>query len=318
MTVPLSGRRVAVIGATGFLGSHLTERLVRDGASVLAVARNRRLGNLAAVASDCRFAPADILDRERLCAALGAFRPQTVFHLAADVDAPESFAHMRASIAGNATGTAHALEAAANAGAETFVYADSCKVYGNGPVPYREAQPDAPLCSYAMGKAAGWRLCQLASAMTGMAVCSLRSTSAYGPRQNPNLITHVCDCARRNVPVRLMGGSQTRDLLYVEDAVGAFVAAAVEPAAWGHAIPIGGGAERSVLEICREIVSALGASIEVIADAQQPRLTEIWRSYCDNAEAKESLGWSPRIALREGLARTLEQGAGAALPVLKR
>jgi UDP-glucose 4-epimerase len=317
-SAPLARRRVAVIGATGFIGSHLTGFLVRAGASVLAVARNRRLDNLAAVAADCRFAPADIRDRERLCATLAAFRPETVFHLAADVDAPESFEHMRASLAGNAMGTAHVLEAAANAGAETLVYADSCKVYGNGPTPYREAQPDAPLCSYAMGKAAGWRLCQLASSMTGMAVCSLRSTSAYGPRQNPNLITHVRDCARRGVPVRLMGGSQTRDMLYVDDLVRAFAAAAAEPAAWGHAIPVGGGVERTVVEICREVVNALGASIEVIADAQEPRLTEIWRSYSDNAEAAELLGWSPEVGLREGLSRTLEPAAEPAIPALGR
>ena len=308
MSIPVSGRRMAVVGATGFIGSHLTELLVRSGAEVLAVARSRRrLGNLAAVAGGCRFVLADILEREQVRAVLADFRPEAVFHLAADVDADESFEHMTSSIQSNTIGTANVLDASAGSGAAVLVYADSCKVYGNGPVPYREAQPDAPLCSYAVGKAAGWRLCRLASAMTGMAVCSLRSTFVYGPRQNPNLITHVCDCVRDGVPVRLLGGSQTRDLLFVADAVRAFVAAASEPGAWGRIVPAGGGAELGVVEICREVVSLLGSSIEIVAGANKPRLTEIWRSYCDNREAADWLGWSPEVGLREGLSRTLSE-----------
>jgi UDP-glucose 4-epimerase len=304
---------MAVIGATGFIGSHLTETLVRQGANVLAVARSARLlANLEAVSGDCRFELADILDRDSICAVLRECRPEVVFHLAADIDAEESFNHMASSVRSNATGTANALEAASRAGAAVFVYADSCKVYGNGPVPYRKEQPEAPVCSYAIAKAAGWHLCRLASAMTGMAVCALRSTTTYGPRQNPNLITHVRDCVRRNAPVRLLGGSQTRDPLYVEDAARAFAAAAAEPAAWGSAIPIGGGRELSVEQICREIASLLGSGIEIIAGAEKPRLTEMWRSYCDNADAGALLGWSPAVSLKEGLARTL--GVSAAAP----
>lgn len=306
MPLPVAGRRMAVIGATGFIGSHLTEHLAASGATLLAIARSAgRAPNLAAAADRCRLAFSDILDRSSICAVLRAFQPEAVFHLAADIDAEETFPHIASSLQSNTLGTANVLEAASAAGARVLVYADSCKVYGNGPVPYRRSQPDAPICSYAIAKAAGWQLCRLASSITGMAVCSIRSTSAYGPRQNPNLITHVRDCVRRNVPVRLLGGSQTRDLIFVEDVVRAYAAAASEPAAWGSAVPIGGGLELSVADICRRIVTLLGSRIEVLADAQQPRLTEIWRSYCDNAEARELLSWSPAVSLDEGLCRTL-------------
>lgn len=305
-----AGRKAAVVGATGFIGSHLTEHLVHAGAIVLAVAHTRtRLENLSAVAGEFAFALANTLHRESIMAALAPFGPEVVFHLAADVDREETFPHITASVQSNTIGTANVLEAAAAGGARVFVYADSCKVYGNGPVPYRSAQPDAPVCSYAVGKAAGWRLCLLAQQMTGMAVCGLRSTSVYGPRHNPNLITYVEDCLRRDEPVRLLGGSQTRDLLYVDDAVRAFAAAAAAPGAWGRAVPIGGGRELSVVQICREIVAHLGGGAEVIAGAHEPRLTEIWRSYCDNAEAMALLGWSPEIGLGEGLARTLSAAA---------
>ncbi len=311
MAGALSGRRMAVIGATGFIGSHLTEHLIRSGARVLAVAHTtRRLANLAAVAKDCRFALGDIHVRETICPALADFKPEVVFHLAADVDAEESFPHIAASVRSNAAGALNAIEAAWAAGAGLFVYADSCKVYGNGPVPYRESQPDAPVCSYAIAKAAGWRICLLVSKMTGMAVCGLRSTFVYGPRQNPNLVTHVWDCVRRGAPVELLGGAQTRDLLYVEDIARAYAAAACEPEAWGHAVPVGGGSERTVASLCREIVRAAGGDVEVIEGARQPRLTEIWRSYCDNADAGRLLRWAPRVSLQEGLARTFEAAAG--------
>jgi UDP-glucose 4-epimerase len=305
----VAGVRMAVIGATGFIGSHLTESLVRSGAAVLAVARSReRWANLQAVAGDCPFRDSDICDADSIGNVLSGFRPEVVFHLAADVDTEETFAHMSSSLRSNAVGTANVLEAASRAGTATFVYADSCKVYGNGPIPYRQSQPDAPICSYAIGKSAGWRLCRLVGETTGMAVCSLRSTSAYGPRQSPNLITHVRDCCLREAPVRLLGGGQTRDPIFVDDVVQAFIAAATKPAARGRAIPVGGGREMSVVQICRLIVRLLGGGIEVIANAQPPRVTEIWRSYCDNQEASEILGWSPAVSLEEGLSRTLLEG----------
>jgi UDP-glucose 4-epimerase len=127
----------------------------------------------------------------------------------------------------------------------------------------------------------------------------------YGPRQNWNLITHVADCARKGVSIRLQGGSQTRDLLYVDDVVRAFVAAAVHKEAWGHAIPLGGGQEITVEALCRKILQVVESDIAVDSHSEKPRATEIWRSHCDNLEAKELLGWTPQIGLTEGLGFTV-------------
>jgi UDP-glucose 4-epimerase len=148
-------------------------------------------------------------------------------------------------------------------------------------------------------------LCLIASGFTDMQVCGLRPTFAYGPRQNPNLITYVQQCVRREHPVRLMGGSQTRDPIYVEDLARAFVAAAFTPAARNCALPVGGGCEISVADLSRSVVRLLDGDIDVIPEAEPPRRTEIWRSYCDNAEAGALLGWSPNVSLEEGLTRTL-------------
>jgi nucleoside-diphosphate-sugar epimerase len=310
----VSGRRVAVVGGTGFIGSHLTERLVAEGAEVLAVARSEaRVSSLAAVRHECTIALADICDADGTIRMMRRFRPAIVFFLASHPDAGESFGHIAEGMRVNGLGLINALQAAAAAESELFVYGASAKDYGNTQVPYRASQTVAPVCSYAILKSAGWQLCQLVSAFAGLKTVALRPTFVYGPRQGRNVITHVHECVSAGRPVRLMGGDQTRDPLYIDDAVDAFVAAACAPAAWGHAIPIGGGQELTVRALCETALAALGASVPVMSGAEPPRMTEIWRSSSDNADAYRLLGWQPRVSLAEGLARTIGGWSGRAI-----
>jgi UDP-glucose 4-epimerase len=301
----LSGRRVAVIGGTGFIGSHLTERLVKEGADVLAVARSAsRLSHLAAVRGDCLVAVADMLDGDATIRILRRFKPEVVFHLAAHPDGTESFAHIAECVRVNGLGLVHTLQAAVAAGADLFVYGGSAKDYGNADVPFRAAQRPTPVCSYAIVKSAGWDLCQLVSRFSTMRTVALRPSFVYGPRQNRNVITYVFECAATGRPVRLMGGNQTRDPIYIDDAVSAFVAAATASAAWGHAIPIGGGAEITVQAICEAALQAVGSTVPIVTGAEEPRLTEVWRSTSDISDAERLLGWRPLVSIAHGLART--------------
>ena len=308
----VSGRRVAVIGGTGFIGSHLTERLVAEGAEVLAVARSEaRVSSLAAVRHDCTIALADICDAAGMIRMIRRFRPAIVYFLASHPDAGESFGHIAEGMRVNGLGLINTLQAAA-ADCELFVYGDSAKDYGNAQVPYRASQTAAPVCSYAILKSAGWQLCQLVSAFTALKTVALRPTFIYGPGQGRNVIAHVHECVSAGRPVRLMGGDQTRDPLYIDDAVEAFVAAACAPAAWGHAIPIGGGQELTVRALCETALAAFGSSVPVVCGAEPPRMTEIWRSSSDNADAYRLLGWQPRVSLAEGLERTIHGSARTA------
>jgi len=304
----LAARRVAVIGGTGFIGSHLTERLVADGAEVLAVGRSdAHLSALAAVRDDCTVAIADVCDGDGMIRMMRRFRPEIVFHLASHPDASESFGHLAAVMRVNGLGVINTLQAAVAAGAEVFVYGASAKDYGNAHVPYRASQPSAPVCSYAIVKSAGWQLCQLVSSFSGLKTVALRPTFVYGPRQGRNVLTHVRQCAIAGRPVHLMGGKQTRDPLYIDDAVEAFIAAATSLNACSHAIPIGGGHELEVSALCETMLQALGASVPVVCGAEPPRPTEIWRSCSDNADALRLLGWQPRVSLAEGLSRTIAE-----------
>lgn len=303
--ISLQNERVAVIGATGFIGSHLTQRLLSRGCEVLAIARSAdRLSNLGRFNGHFRFASCDVQDREGLLAVLADFGPRYVFHLAAHPDGQESFSQIASSVRVNTMGTMNAVEAAALSGAERLVLSDSCKVYGQCDSLFHLDTPVAPICSYAVAKSAAWQLCDLAMRLTAMQVVALRPSFIYGARQNFNLMTHVADCLLKNRPVRLLGGSQTRDPLFIDDAVSAFLAAAVMPGAHSSAIPIGGGREYTVVELCRAVMHALDCEVGIEENAFPPRLTEIWRMCADNSDALRILGWAPAVPLHEGLRRT--------------
>jgi UDP-glucose 4-epimerase len=304
----LAGTRVLVTGAGGFLGSHMVERLVQEEAQVTALSRSEgRLSALAGGASSFIFVPCDLTDSRLASETIARFAPEILFHFASHPDGDETFAQARASFQANLLGTLNALEAFSRARGRLFVLADSCKVYGNGPVPYRETQPLQPRSSYAISKAAAWQVCELYAEVKGLATVAVRPTMIYGPRQAYNLISFVVDCVLEGKPeVRLKGGSQTRDPLYVDDAIDAFLAAARHGASLaGRAVNIGGGTEHTVADLAAAVVRHMGAHLDVVSVPERARPTEMWRSYCDNAEARECLGWRPCTSLDEGLERTI-------------
>jgi UDP-glucose 4-epimerase len=237
---------------------------------------------------------------------LASYRPEIVFHLAAHADAAESPAQMEEALAVNTLGTARLLEACRAAGTRRVVYACSSKVYGNHPLPNRVSSPADPISSYAIAKQAGWQMCKLYARLTGIEVAAVRPSFVYGPRQNWNLVRYVEDCARRGVPVRLQGGRQTRDPLYVSDAVAALAAAGVSAKAPGLAIPAGGGTEWTVRGMTQQILDLLGSGVGIEEEAVTMRPAEIWRMYTDNNEARLLLDWTPRYSFGDGLARFLQ------------
>jgi nucleoside-diphosphate-sugar epimerase len=306
-TIDLAGTRALVTGAGGFLGSHLVERLTDLGASVMGISRTR--GNLDLLPADISaFVSCDLRDHEAVTRVCRAFRPDVVFHLASQRDASEGYSQAHACVEGNLLATLNVLDAGCGSGASAFIYGDSCKVYGDGEVPFRESLPIKPLSSYAATKAAGWQYCLLYARLYGTSVVSIRPTIIYGPRQPFNLITLVAECVMAGrEEIRLDGGSQTRDPLYIDDAIEAFTLSGVSAAQIaGRVINIGGGHEITIADLTREILRTLGCNLPVICDDSRRRLTETQRSYCDNAESRQLLGWSPRTDLSEGLRRTVE------------
>lgn len=304
----LAGKRVLVTGASGFLGSRLVERLVGEGAVVGALSRTT--GRLDAIGMQGKFAfiPCNLCDADNTREAIGSFSPEILFHFAAQPDGKEGAKQAHGVIQNNISGTVNALEGFREGRGELFIYGDSCKVYGNGGVPYREDSLIHPDSSYAIAKSSGWEFCKFYQKVYGIAVVSVRPTLVYGPHQGYNLITYVVESVLDGkAEIRLDGGSQTRDPMFVDDAIDAYLAAARQgDHVAGRVVNIGGGEERSVAEIATLIVELMGGRQQIMAVARNARPTEMWRSYCDNTEAQAMLGWQPVTTFRAGLEKTID------------
>lgn len=310
-TDSLAGKRVLITGASGFLGYHTVQRLLRTGAQVCAVSRTA--GRLAAV-ERCDLldhALCDLTNSEDTHRVFTDFKPQIVFHFASHPDGRESYSQARSNIECNLIGTLNMLESFHGTGKDpnaVFVYADSCKVYGGNAVPYRADMALMPLSSYAISKASGWELCQLYRRIHGTTTVSVRPTLIYGPDQSYNLIRFVVNCVLNgHHEVRLDGGEQTRDPLYVDDAIDAFILVAERGKSLsGRVVNIGGNNELSVKELAELIVRLMGSSIPVVCSPQCARPTDTARSFCDNDEASRAIGWQPRTNLVTGLLKTIK------------
>lgn len=313
---------VLVAGASGFIGSSVTERLATklfgaSGIEIHALARQRGALSQIRGASNIQFHPCDLGDAEATMRVLSEVNPHIVFHFASHPDAPESWNQSAECIRANIQGTVNLMEAYVRcSNARTLVYGDSTKVYGDSAEPFDAETPVSPRSSYAISKAAAWQFCQLYGRLASIDVISVRPTLIYGPRQPFNLFESVLKSLREGAQeIRLNGGDQTRSPLYIEDAVDAYLlAAATARDCSGAAINIGGVEEITVCAIAERIVEWMESTIPVIASPDDMRETDVQRSTCDLSDAWRMLGWKPKTSLEEGFSKlraSLTPKAGA-------
>ena len=293
--------KALVTGGAGFIGSHLVDALLDDGAVVHVVDdfSTGRLENLEwALERGSQLHTADVTDEAAMIDLLSEVRPDLVCHLAAQIDVRRSMAEPTADARMNVTGTVAILEAAHRCGASRFLLASTAAVYGDpSALPTPESHPVAPISGYGAGKAAAEIYLGSASRRNGLSTLALRMANVYGPRQDPSGEAGVVTIFRRAVaagePVTVFGGGrQTRDYVHVRDAVGAFLAAAHTPGVMG-ALNVATGRETSVLAVA----DALGAT--VLPGPERPG--EIERSCLDPRAAWSALGWRATTTLREDL-----------------
>jgi UDP-glucuronate 4-epimerase len=304
---------VVVTGAAGFVGSHLAERLVRDGASVVGVDRRspatdaEAAVNLAELSAqpDFRFVRADLCDDD-VPLARWLDGASVVFHLAGTPGVRPSWGDSFAAyLRSNVLGTQRVLEACAAAVVPRLVFASSSSVYGPGTGrPSRETDATLPLSPYGVTKLAAERLA-LAYALrraNPTSVVALRYFTVYGPRQRPDMaIGRVLRAALTGRPMRLYGtGAQRRDFTYVDDVVTATVAAGSAPAQ-AEVVNVGGGASVTMLDVLAGAAALTGREVPVERDASQPG--DVDATAADLTLARHLLGYVPSVAFAEGLER---------------
>lgn len=309
----MRGRVVLVTGAGGFIGSHLAEHCVREGARVRAFVHYRSDGGWgwldeSPVAGDMEIVAGDIRDADRIREACrGA---DVVFHLAALIGIPYSKLAPAAYIGTNIMGTHHVLEAAREGGASSIAVVSTSEVYGSARrVPMDEEHPTSAQSPYAATKIAAEQLALSYHRAFGVPVRVVRPFNTYGPRQSaraviPTVITQFAAGIR---PVRIGNAAPTRDFTFVSDTVKGLVAAADCAGLVGEITNLGSGLEVSIETLIRTVAGLVGAAPEWISDEAQCRTDamEVTRLCCDASKVRRLTGWVPRVTLEEGLRETI-------------
>jgi UDP-glucose 4-epimerase len=301
--------RTLVTGGAGFIGSNLVDALLARGHEVTVVddvSTGKRHNIEQALQTGAQLTELDIRDAEAVDAAIERARPETVFHLAAQIDVRKSVADPANDSRINVEGTVNVLKAAHAHGVLRLVNTSTGgAIYGEGQIiPAPEDHPVAPEAPYGLSKFCAEQYCEIFTRLHGLSTVSLRYGNVYGPRQDPlgeaGVIAIFCGKLLEGDKATIFGdGKQTRDYVYVDDVVDANLRAA--EANTSGPINIGLGVEKSVLDI----VEVLKAHSDFDAEHAPPRPGEVQRIALDPARAKEELGWEARVGLEEGLERTL-------------
>lgn len=297
-----------VTGGAGFLGAALANRLVDDGHEVRVI-DDLSAGDPARLESKILFTRGDVNDRPKLWTLLQGV--DCVYHLAARVSVAESILYPREYNATNVGGTVSVMEAMRDVGVRRVVLTSSGAVYGdNGVQPLSESMAPDPASPYAVSKLAAEYYVRTIGKLWGIETVVLRVFNAYGPGQplpaaHPPVIPRFLKQALSGASVVVYGdGRQTRDYVYVTDAVTALASAAFATGVDRKIINVGSGVETSVRDLINTISQILGKPIEAIYNINEPGGVSNMRA--DLTHAAALLGYTPRVPLAEGLKRMVE------------
>lgn len=303
--------RALVTGGAGFIGSNLVDALLDADHEVTVVddLSSGKESNLRdASARGVTLHRADVSEPDAMLEIFEGFKPEVVFHLAAQIDVRKSVSHPVFDARINVGGTASVLEAARRTGARRLVFASTGgALYGDSDViPTPEDSPIRPMAQYGTSKFSAEAYLGLYHRLYGLSTMALRFGNVYGPRQDPHgesgVIAIYCGRALEGRSATVFGdGRQTRDYVYVGDVVRAFQLAAGSDAV--GSLNVGTAQETTVLELAQ--------AIGVEPDFQPARTGEIQRSCLDVSRAAEVLGFRAEVGLEQGLERTLAAGRAA-------
>jgi NAD dependent epimerase/dehydratase len=312
----LQGVPVLVTGADGFIGSHLTERLAAEGASVRAFCLYNSRGSAGWLDEippatrarlDIRFG--DIRDAGFVEAATAGV--EVVFHLAALIAIPYSYAAPESFIDTNVLGTLNALEAARAAGVRRFVQTSTSEVYGTPlELPIRETHPLQAQSPYAASKVAADQLALSFHRSFDLPVVVLRPFNTYGPRQSDRAVlpTMIRQLLAGRREVRLGRLDPRRDLTYVGDTIDGFIRVATADDVDGRTIQLGTGRATSIGELFEIARRQLGVDATTVTDESRlrPDASEVLVLQSDPSLARELLDWEARTSLEDGIAATID------------
>ena len=306
---------VLITGAGGFIGSHLTEQLVRQGARVRCFVRYNSRNDPGLlkmlpyeIQQSLEIIRADLRDAEAVQGAVES--ADIVFHLGATVSIPYSYACPGDVLETNLKGTLNVLLAARDAQVARIVHTSTSEVYGTAEyVPIDEKHPLRAQSPYAASKIAADKVAESFYLSYDLPVVTVRPFNSYGPRQSDRaVIPTIVVQALTQGEVLLGAMHPRRDLTYVTDAAAGFIAAATAEGVEGEVVNIGYGDDISIGDLAEKIVGLVDRDVELTFDASRlrPRRSEVQQLLADNTKATKLLNWEPQVSLEEGLRATIE------------
>jgi NAD dependent epimerase/dehydratase len=312
-------KKILVTGADGFIGSHLTEQLVKQGCNVRAFVYYNSFNSWGwldhlpeDITSQLEVFAGDIRDPHGVKQAMKGC--DIVFHLAALIAIPYSYHSPDTYIDTNVKGTLNVVQAARELNVEKVVHTSTSEVYGTARfVPITEEHPLQGQSPYSASKIGADQIAMSFYTSFQTPVSIIRPFNTYGPRQSaraviPTIITQI---ASGQQSIKLGSLHPTRDFNYVKDTVQGFIAVAEAEQSVGEVINIGSNYEVSIEETVQMIAEVMGVDITIECDDQRirPEKSEVERLWADNSKAKRLLGWEPLYGGKEGLKRGLQETA---------
>ncbi|WP_188066261.1 NAD-dependent 4,6-dehydratase LegB [Brevibacillus brevis] len=313
----LKGKKILVTGSDGFIGSHLTERLVQEGYDVRAFVNYNSFNSWGwldhspqEIVSQVEIFSGDIRDPHGVKKAME--NCDVVMHLAALIAIPYSYHSPDTYVDTNIKGTLNIMQAARELEVEKVIHTSTSEVYGTAKfVPITEEHPLQGQSPYSASKIGADQMALSFYSSFGLPVSIIRPFNTYGPRQSaraviPTIITQI---AAGQKTIKLGSLHPTRDFNYVKDTVNGFIAMAQSDRSVGEVINIGSNYEVSIGETAEFIAELMGRDIEIVSEDKRlrPEKSEVERLWADNSKAKELLGWEPDYSGTEGFKRGLAE-----------
>lgn len=312
----LKGKSVLVTGAGGFIGSHLVERLVREGCHVRALVHYNSQGSI----GNLRFVAQEALEQVEVIkgdvtdpfSARNSVRGcDVVFHLASLIAIPYSYAAPQSYVNTNVLGTLHVLQACLDCKVQKVVHTSTSETYGTAIyAPIDEVHPLQGQSPYSASKIGADMIAQSYFRSFGLPVATIRPFNTYGPRQSARAVipTIISQLLAGRTQLRLGALTPVRDLNFVADTVNGFVKMAISDASTGEVINVGFGQGITIGALAGLIKDLTGSMAEIVQDEKRfrPENSEVMQLICANSKAKRLIGWEPQYSLRQGLAEAIE------------
>jgi NAD dependent epimerase/dehydratase len=307
--------RILVTGADGFIGSHLTEKLVGMGYKVRALAYYNSFGNNGWLDNNSSCKKLEIISGDirdpYLCESI-CRNVDTIFHLAALIAIPYSYLAPHSYVDTNILGTLNILEAARKNNIKKIIHTSTSEVYGTAEyVPIDERHPLKGQSPYSATKIGADQLAASYFYSFGLPILTIRPFNTYGPRQSsraviPTIITQILSGKKE---ILLGALNTTRDFNYIDDTVSGFLSSLQTESAYGSVINIGSNYEISIKNLVFLIADIIGVDVSIKTENKRlrPSKSEVDRLWADNTKAKKILNWSPQFSGIDGLRRGLEK-----------